>query len=292
MVCALFPGQGNQYTGMGSGLYEKSDIARKIYDTASEISGKDLKRISFSGTVEEQRKTENLQLITFVNSVALYELCKDSFDFDYMVGHSIGEYSALYSAEVFGLEDAVKIISERSELMSKFSFKQTTLVAVLGIDDKSLENLCFDRDVEIALHNCPGNHVVGGFPHYIEKFCKKLKEENIRFVPLQVSGPFHTSVYKYVCGDFLNFLERFEFDSPKATVLSNLNAMPYTLENIVPNLANQICNPVLFEQSIAKVPSEEFVEIGPGKSLSNMVERIKKDATIKAINKIEDIEKY
>lgn len=288
-TCGLFPGQGNQYIGMGKDLYKKSSLIRQIYNSACEITNKNLKTISFEGPKEEQRKTENLQIITFLNSISLYLLSEKKFE--YMVGHSIGEYSALFCANAINLENSIRIIDKRAELMSKISFEKPSLAAILGNKKEDVEKLCKSCSIEIALYNCPGNYVIGGLPENIEKFTNFLKEKKIKSVALQVSGPFHTSIYREIALEFKEFLENFEYNQPDSIIFANFNEQPYTKENIINNLSMQIFNPVKFEQSILKVPCTNFVEIGPGNSLSKMVSRIKPDAECIVINDSVGLEK-
>ena len=273
MKCGVFPGQGNQYIGMGKEIYH-FEKARQIYDAASEISGIDIKRISFEGTPEEQRDIVNLQLLTFVNSCAWFNLIENNFQ--ELAGHSIGEYAALYASRAFSFEQGLQIVRKRGELMKKVSFEEPSLVLVTNTPRKELEEFCEKTGLEIALYNSPKKYVIGGTPEKIKKFTPFLKG---KVIPLKVSGPFHTSMYRDVSEEFAYFLLQLDFQAPETIVYSNYSTAPFTRNNIVKNLALQLCNPVLWEYIIEKARSDEFVEIGPGNSLSRMIKEIRGNAT-------------
>jgi len=281
MKCAVFPGQGNQYIGMGKDIYSL-DIVKKMYDVASEVSGIDIKKISFEGPSELQRETLNTQLLTYVNSCALFELIPENFNV--FAGHSIGEYAALFATGVFSFEDGVRIVKKRGELMSSLSFDEPSLVAVLGVDRKCVEDFCkndTNNELEVALCNSPGNYVVGGLPENIKKYKLPGKVK-----PLAVSGPFHTSLFKPVAEEFQKYLQEFEFKDPQSVVYSNATGLPYYKGEIDKGLASQLYKPVLWQDIIEAIPADRFVEIGPGNSLAKMINKIRKDANVVSIQNV------
>ncbi|MBI5148121.1 ACP S-malonyltransferase [Candidatus Pacearchaeota archaeon] len=287
MICGVFPGQGNQFVGMGKDFYYKFDKAKEMYDISSEKTSIDIKKISFEGPEELQNDVLNLQLITFVNSCAILGVLNKKFD--YLAGHSIGEYSALYAAGVFSFEKGLEIVKRRGELMKRISFDDSCLIAILGESKENIEDFCKKTGLEIALYNNPRNYVIGGLPEEIKKHYVKIPGKKIK---LDVRGPFHTKHYKEISLEYKDFLKRFEFKEPTTNVYSNYSAEVYKKENIMEWLTNQLWHPVLWEQIINKNPCRNFVEIGPKNSLKKMIERIKGDARIFSIQKCEDLEAY
>ena len=150
----LFPGQGNQYVGMGLDLCSNFPIARDMYQKAIDVSGVDVPKLSFEGPSDEQKKTQNTQLITFVHSSIIHTLLSNLLTrnpFSDFAGHSIGEYAALYAANVFSFEDGVSIVKKRGELMSRKSFDEPSLVAVINADLGELYFFARRFDESIAL---------------------------------------------------------------------------------------------------------------------------------------------
>ena len=292
-VCVVFSGQGNQYVGMGKDLYDEFGEAREMYHGASEVSGIDIRKISFRGAPEEQSDPRNSQLITFVNSCVIYELVKDKFDFGCFAGHSIGELTALYAAGVFGegirgFRNGVEIVNERGKLLKGNSFKRSCLVSVLGCEREVVEEFCKGTNGElvIALYNCRGNYVIGGKPKNIDKWIDKIPGA-IKVLP--VMGPFHTEHYMKTAKKFGKFLEGFAFAEPNVASYRNCDSEFYHAETIADGLVRQLWNPVLWEDIISKVPAETFVEMGPGRSLSGMIKRIRKGSERISIRGVDDL---
>lgn len=294
MRCGVFPGQGNQYVNMGRDLYDAFDKARAMYDLASQITGIDIKGISFEGPEDIQRETLNTQLITFVHSCVVHHLLTNDFDkvlFSQFAGHSIGEYAALVAGGVFSFEDGVRIVQKRGELMKIISFDKPSLVAVHGVDRQSVDDFCNNEtqgELEVALYNAPGNYVIGGLPEALEKYMHEIPGR--RKIPLRVSGPFHTSHYKYIADDFQDFLSKFKFKKPKVRVYSNVTAQPHKKEAIIDKLVEQLYNPVLWEDTIRAMTCK-FFEIGPGKSLANFIVRIRENPITYLVHDLKTLEK-
>ncbi|MBS3110037.1 ACP S-malonyltransferase [Candidatus Woesearchaeota archaeon] len=267
----LFPGQGNQYVGMGLDLCSNFPIARDMYQKAIDVSGVDVPKLSFEGPSDEQKKTQNTQLITFVHSSIIHTLLSNLLTrnpFSDFAGHSIGEYAALYAANVFSFEDGVSIVKKRGELMSRKSFDEPSLVAVINADLGELSDFCQNAaggELEISLYNAPDMFVVGGHPDMVKKHLDSLPGK--KKIPLKISGPFHTHHYKDISEEFEDYLNSFTFRHPEIPVYSNVTGEHHTADGIRKKLAEQLYNPVLWG-SIMRRLSGRFIELGPGKSLA------------------------
>lgn len=318
MKCAMFPGQGNQFVGMGKELYQQYAAAKIIYDSADLITGLPIIKVSFEGPEEEQKKTLFTQLITYTNSIAVLEtigsmLKKETEniyeaiqrEFKFFAGHSIGEYAALTAAGAITFEQGLEIVRERARLMQEVNEKlninpgSAPLAAVKGMEKETLENLCKNSgEVSIALYNAPGWYVIGGLPENLKTFCEEKIKGKAKIIYLPVGGPFHTKQYSEIKKEYRAFLEKIEFLSPKGKIISNYSCKPYSKESIVQNLVEQLDNPVQWEQTIRLLLEQttDFAEMGPGKSLTAMVLGISKHenktASIRTLNGTASIEEY
>ncbi len=287
MICAVFPGQGNQSIGMGKDFYDGFPRAKAMYDFASDKTSIDIKGISFEGPKEVQDNILNCQLITFVNSCVMFELL--GREFDHLAGHSIGEYTALYSAEVFSFERGLEIVKKRGELMRTVSFGGSCMVAVIGEERETIEDFCRETEgaLAIALYNSPGNYVIAGTPENIDGYFDKIPGKKIK---LNVTGPSHTKHCRTISEEYREFLKGFAFNEPRGIVYSNYSVGIYTKDNIIDNLVNQLWHPVLWEQIVRNIPCNTFVEIGPGKSLKRMIERTREGVKVLCIQKCDGLE--
>lgn len=300
-ICGIFSGQGRPSVGMGKDLYEEFEEARKRYDLASEITGVDIKKLSFEGPESEQRKTENQQPLMFVPSSSIYHILRSlGVVFDSFAGYSSGEYNALEAAESFPFETGVKIVRGRGVYMGEVSFNDPPLAAVIGMERKELERRCQMDGVAVSIYSCHGNYTIGGIPANIEAFRKEVAKEldkTVRFCPLDgVSGPFHTLLYMEVAeGKYRPFLSQFELNATQKPVIANLTAQPHSEGEMVDTLVKHLYKPVLWEDSIRGIDCDEFVVMGPGTSasmVSNMIRRIRPDTTVTTIDSAKAILSY
>lgn len=288
MRCGIFPGQGNQFTGMGLELYNSSSAARAIYDSADKITRLPIKKVSFHGTPEQQKDPVMAQLIAYTNSCAILETQESPFDM--YIGHSVGEYAALYAAQAMTFEDGLEALATRGSLMKienarlleNQNHKSPFMVAMIGAELSAIEEICKKSEgrLQVALYNCPGNYVVAGLPDDIHSFGPQIAGIARKLIALEVSGPIHTSLYNDLSVAFFDYLEGVDFLGPAAPVYANAAAKMYTgAQSVIEGLASQVCNPVKWEQTIIDIlaanPDSEFVEMGPGNSLTGMVRRIK-----------------
>jgi [acyl-carrier-protein] S-malonyltransferase len=195
MKAYIFPGQGAQFTGMGKDLYESGSKAKALFEEANDILKFRITDVMFSGTADEQKQTRITQPAIFVHSVAV-ALTNDSFAPDMVAGHSLGEFSALVANKTLSFADALVLVSKRAMAMQKAcELNPSTMAAILGLDDKVVEEICssIDEIVVAANYNCPGQLVISGSIKGVEIACEKMKAAGAkRALPLQVGGAFHS----------------------------------------------------------------------------------------------------
>ena len=300
----LFPGQGAQTVGMGKDIFEKYEEARKVYDKASEISGIDLKKLCFEGPEEELNKTENTQIAILVTSLAMVEVLKSKgIEAEISCGLSLGEYTALIYSGIISFEDGIKLIKKRGYYMGNLiPDEEYSMAAVIGLDSKKIEEICKEikdlgKFVVPANYNCTTQTVVSGNKEAVDIAIEKLKEAGAkRVVPLKTSGPFHTSKLEKAKEAYSKELENVEFKQGKVRVIKNLDGTFYKENDDIKNiLSNHIVNPVRFDRAIKLMQEEnieEYLEIGPGKTLTGFVRKDNREAKTYNINSLESLENY
>ena len=301
----LFPGQGAQVVGMGKDIYEKYEEARKIYDKASEISGIDVKKICFDGPEEELNKTENTQIAILTTSLAILEVLKSkNINAEIATGLSLGEYGALIYSGIISFEDGIKLIQKRGYYMGNMLPKEKySMAAVIGLDSKKIEKVCDeiskqDLFIAIANYNYSKQTVISGEEKAINIAMEKLKTSGAkRVIKLNTSGPFHTIKLEKARVEYEKELEKVKFKlNTKIKVIKNIDGTYYDMnDNIKKILSKHIVSPVRFDKTIellkeAKV--EEYVEIGPGKTLTGFIKKENKEANVVNINNVESLENY
>lgn len=282
MKAYVFPGQGAQFTGMGKDLYEADTRARALFDQANSLLGFDLTTtVMFTGTPDEQKQTRITQPAIFLHSVAL-ALSNDSFAPAMVAGHSLGEFSALVANKTLSFEDALMLVFKRAQAMQKAcEINPSTMAAILGLDDKVVEDVCasIDEIVVAANYNCPGQLVISGSMKGIDIACEKLKAAGAkRALPLQVGGAFHSPLMEPAREELAAAIEATAFHKPVCPVYQNVNARPSTdISEIKKNLIAQLTAPVRWTQSVQSMVSDgatTFIECGPGKVLQGLVKKI------------------
>ena len=287
----LFPGQGSQSVGMGKDLYENFESAKAVFDNADKILGKNISRICFEGPDEDLKQTINTQPAILTTSIAALEALKSELNIQpaFVAGHSLGEYGALYESGVLTLENALKLISKRAELMSLS--KGGAMAAVLGCDSQKLEQSLKEASsfgyVSVANYNSPDQVVITGEVEAIKKASELLSLAGAkRVIPLAVSGAFHSGLMKNAGEEFAKYLEEFSLNDAQISVITNVDAEITTkAEDFKSKMPQQIYSSVYWTQTIQKMIKngvDTFIEIGPGKVLAGLNKKI--DANVKTYN--------
>jgi [acyl-carrier-protein] S-malonyltransferase len=282
MKAYIFPGQGAQFTGMGKDLYESNPQIKTLFEKANEILGFDISHIMFNGTAEELKQTRVTQPAIFIHSVAV-ALASDAFKPDMVAGHSLGEFSALVANQALSFEDGLRLVYKRALAMQRAcEINPSTMAAILGLDDKVVEEVCAsiqDEIVVAANYNCPGQLVISGSMKGIDIACEKLKAAGAkRALPLQVGGAFHSPLMEPAREELASAIESTQFNTPICPVYQNVNARPSTdISTIKKNLIDQLTAPVRWTQSVGNMVQDGatvFIECGPGKVLQGLVKKI------------------
>ena len=299
----LFPGQGSQVVGMGKDLYEKYEEVRNIYKKVEEITGIDIAKISFEGPEEILNQTKYTQLAILTHSLAILEILREkNIQAEISSGLSLGEYTALIYSKALSFEDGVKLVQKRGEYMQDLAPKgDWQMAAVLGVEDSKVEELCDKVTEGFAVpvnFNCPGQVVVTGDKQGLEQLQEIAKEIGIKKIRiLNTSGPFHTEKLIESSKALRKELEHIQIHKFETKVIKNIDGKLYTENDDIKDiLAKHIVSPVRFSKGLNKMIElgvDTFIEVGPGKTLSGFVKRIKTDKEIKilTINNVESIEK-
>lgn len=282
----IFPGQGSQSTGMGQDLYNNFESSKQVYETADRVLGKKISEICFNGPDDDLKQTINAQSAIVATSIAALEAFKSKCDIKPTVtlGHSLGEYCAMYAAGVMDLETTMKAIQKRSELMDEAT-KTTkgTMAAILGakIEDinSSIDEASSIGLVQIANYNDPTQIVITGEIEAVNKACELIKEKGARkVVPLAVSGGFHSKLMNSAKEGFMDFVKELNLHEANIPVITNVDANLTTKsEDFKNKMPNQINSSVMWNQSIEKALNEGvdvFIEFGNGKVLAGLNRKI------------------
>lgn len=290
MKAYVFPGQGAQFPGMGKDLYESSEKAKVLFESANNILGFRITDIMFEGTADELKQTKVTQPAIFLHSVIIAFISED-FKPGMVAGHSLGEFSALVANRALTFEDGLKLVAARANAMQKAcEANPSTMAAILGLDDKKVEEICagIDEVVVAANYNCPGQLVISGSNKGIEMACEKMKEAGAkRALPLPVGGAFHSPLMEPARQELEEAILNTKFSTPICPVYQNATALPATdIELIKSNLVAQLTAPVKWTQSVQKMVADgatEFIECGPGKVLQGLVKKIHPEAEVRSI---------
>ena len=297
----MFPGQGSQYIGMGKDFYDNFQTAKQVYEAASEAAKLDVAKLCFeddgSGRLNQTAYTQIAMLTT--EAAILAVLSEQGVTADAAAGLSLGEYGAILAAQVMAPEDVFALIKKRGAYMQNAVPTGGAMAAVLGLDAETIREVCEDTfgEVFVANYNCPGQTVITGEAGAVDRASAACKEAGAkRVIPLKVSGPFHSPLLQEAGQKLAKALEKTAIAEPKIGYLSNVTADYVTEpEKIRSLLALQVCHPVCWQQTVERLiadGADEFVEIGPGKSLTGFLRKINRDVKSVSIDKLEDMKAY
>jgi len=287
-VAYVFPGQGSQWVGMGHDLYSSSPRAREVFEEADSTLGFPLSRLCFEGPEETLRQTVNAQPAILAVSIAYLRASPELQDGapTFVAGHSLGEYTALVAARVLDFADALYLARERGRLMQEAGEKAAGgMVAIIGLDEASVNDVCQPTNTQIANINCPGQIVISGPTQVLTQAMELAKAKGAqRTIPLQVSGAFHSPLMQPAAEGMSQAVSRATFRDPVVPIVANTTAQPITsAEAVKAELLNQLCHCVRWQRSIEYMIEEgvsTFIEIGPGQVLTGLIRRIDKEVQV------------
>jgi [acyl-carrier-protein] S-malonyltransferase len=283
MKAYVFPGQASQFPGMGKDLYDQNDEVKRLFNEANEILGFDLGQIMFTGSEEDLKQTKVTQPAVFLHSMATVLNAGSSFMPDMVAGHSLGEFSALVAAGALDFKEGMELVKVRATAMQKAcEMEQSTMAAVIGLEDAVVEDICRSIDDEVipANYNCPGQLVISGSQSGIEKAIALSKEKGARMaLELKVGGAFHSSFMEPARAELEQAINDSTFKMPQCPIYQNVTAQAsINPEEIKSNLIKQLTAPVRWTQSMLNMiedGAERFIEVGGnGKTLVGFVKRI------------------
>ena len=286
MKAYVFPGQGAQFIGMGKDLYDKSSLAKDLFEMANEILGFRITDLMFAGTDEDLKQTRVTQPAIFLHSTLLAAVLGDTFRPDMVAGHSLGEFSALVANKTLSFEEGLLLVSKRAIAMQKACEKRpSTMAAILGLEDKIVEEVCssIDEVVVPANYNSPGQIVISGSNEGIDKAIEALKEKGAkRALKLSVGGAFHSPLMEPAGKELEEAIRSAFFTRPVCPVYQNVTAKPSSdPDTIKANLILQLTAPVKWTQTIINMISDgatTFTEVGPGSVLQGLIKKINSEA--------------
>ena len=287
----IFPGQGSQFSGMGKSLYDGNETAKDLFEKANEILGFRISDIMFEGTDEQLKQTNVTQPAIFIHSVIAYKTLSDAKP-DMVAGHSLGEFSALVANNTLSFEDALKLVSIRANSMQKAcEIVPGTMAAVLALADETVEKICAEIQAETgetvvaANYNCPGQLVISGSVAGINIACERMKAAGAkRALVLPVGGAFHSPLMASAKEELAAAIAATTFNTPTCPVYQNVVAKAVTDPmEIKQNLEAQLTGAVRWTQSVEAMVADgaiNFTEVGPGKVLQGLVQKIYREAVI------------
>ena len=303
MFSIIFPGQGSQIVGMAKEFYQNYSYVKELFLNADEILKRKISKIIIDGPKEDLDLTENTQPAIFLVSYSIFKVVENETNFQikkakFYAGHSLGEYSALCCAEALNFEQTINLLNLRGKAMQNaVPNGEGGMLAILGRKIQDVDILLKENykkfQCYVANDNSVGQIVVSGKISSIELLEQILKKQNIKFIRLQVSAPFHCPLMKKATEIMKDNILSTNFSKPIVDIISNVDAKPQNEIDVIKNLLiEQIEKPVRWRESINYMISKgvnNFIEIGPGKVLSGLIKRIDRNVKINHVNNLIDL---
>ena len=297
----VFPGQGAQYVGMGKALSESFVPAKQLLEKADDTLGFSISKVMFEGPEEDLKITANTQPALFVSSMMVLEVLKsEGVDFDFVAGHSLGEYSAICAAGGFSFEDGLKLVRLRGSLMAKAGQEHPgSMAAIIGVDDDKIQKLCDAvKNVGIVVpanFNCPGQIVVSGEVDAVKALVDNCGAAGVKAVPLAVSGAFHSPLMQSAQAGLADAIANTKFNDLQKPLIANVTAQTVTSgAEIKELLVRQLVSPVRWNQSMAYAIKElgvtSGVEVGVGHVLAGLQRKIDRAVKFTAVESVEAVQ--
>jgi [acyl-carrier-protein] S-malonyltransferase len=296
----LFPGQGSQFVGMAKDLFDEFQFAKDRFRQAENILGYNLAEIAFEGPDDILKQTQFTQPSIFVHSIIINDfLSSKGISPSAVAGHSLGEFSALVSAQALSFDDALSIVKVRANVMAKAgNLHPGSMAAILGADENQLETICNQSGIVVPANlNAPGQVVISGEIDSITNAISTAKKIGIRrALPLNVSGAFHSPLMTSARVPLLEALDSVNFNDAKIPVYQNVNAEPVTkADELKSNILKQLESPVRWSEIISNMSRDgftSFLEVGPGKVLQGLNKRILAEHESSSIGTKDQLEFY
>jgi [acyl-carrier-protein] S-malonyltransferase len=291
----IFPGQGAQFSGMGKDHYQNNAFAKQLFEQGNEILGFRISDVMFSGTDEELKQTNITQPAIFLHSIIAFKGIETTKP-DMVAGHSLGEFSALVANGTLRFEDGLRLVSIRARAMQKACDESPSIMAaILGLPDEKVESICKeiadanDEVVVAANYNCPGQVVISGGIKGVELACEALKAVGAkRALLLPVGGAFHSPLMEPAKNELEKAIGTTHFNSPSCAVYQNVVAKGVVdKDEIKQNLVDQLTGAVRWTQCVQamiKNGAYKFTEVGPGKVLQGLVQKINKEMQVEGVS--------
>jgi len=305
MSVIIFPGQGSQFVGMSKDFYDNFESAKHVFSLVQEITNINIKDIIFKNSEDLLNITQYTQLAIFCASMAIYKVLTEEIDLNslnikHMLGHSLGEYSALTASDILSLEECSKLLKIRGELMQNaYPVNQSGMAAIIGLDCNSIEKIIANNDlrVEIANDNSPLQIVISGTLKNLDQSEKIFKHNGAKkFVFLNVSAAFHSKLMLKAEMKMKHFIDKASFKNSSISIISNYTALSSNDKTVLANnLSKQMSNRVRWVESVQfleKIQEDTIIEIGPGKVLTGLIKRISNKFKIHNIENISDIMRF
>lgn len=298
-IAFVFPGQGAQYSGMGEDFYKTFTLSKEIFDKASEISGINIPKLCF-GNDDRINETKYTQIAILTTSLSILKVIeKIGYTPSVNAGLSLGEYTALVASKAINPEDAFMLVKKRGQYMQEAYPDGGAMAAVIGLETEIVEKICEEKknqEVYIANYNCPGQIVISGKKSVLEKLYNVFEERGAKMVvPLNVSGPFHSPLLNKAKEQMKKELDEVNINNFEIPYVANVNAEYIYDGSVIKSLlCAQIVSPVRWKQSIdtmIKQGVDAFIEIGPNKTLANMIKKIDSNINVINVQNIADLDR-